>query len=147
MNAIKEIIKYQTDRQLDKMPYDGVNESVMALEELLEVLGYDVQKANRNKLKHAYLSFIEQLTLNGVINKTTITPDSIVDAWSDLRVIAIGATMKAGYKPEESLLECSKEINSRKGAVVDGKFQKDTNQDEAALYKADYSTCLINPKS
>jgi phosphoribosyl-ATP pyrophosphohydrolase len=64
----------------------------------------------------------------------------LVDSLSDIMVVAIGTLHKLGYHPELVLKQTVKEITSRKGSLdLDGKFQKDKDQDPATLYKADYN--------
>jgi len=50
--------------------------------------------------------------------------------------------MKLGYHPGMVLEEISKEINSRVGEMVEGKFTKDTSEEaKANWYKADFTKC------
>jgi len=50
--------------------------------------------------------------------------------------------MKLGYEPECVLNEVAKEINSRVGSIIDGKFIKDKSPEaRAKWYKADYEKC------
>ena len=79
----------------------------------------------------------------------------MIDALTDLRVIAIGEIRKAGYDPKCTLKETVKEISSRRqdpeqakrwanGEKEDGeKWLKDKSQDKSELYKADYKNCII----
>jgi len=79
----------------------------------------------------------------------------MIDALTDLRVIAIGEIRKAGYNPKCTLQETVKEISSRKqdpaqaerwakGEKEDGeKWLKDKSQDKSELYKADFEKCKI----
>ena len=83
------------------------------------------------------------------INNTT----EIVDAISDIAVIAIGELTKLKYNPELVLKQTVKEISSRQqdpeqakawaaGNKQPGeKWNKDKSQDPSTLYTADYSTC------
>jgi len=65
------------------------------------------------------------------------TPIQKVDALCDIIIYATGALIKLGYDPEEVMEETLKEIESRKGTIIDGKFEKDLSlKDE--WYKADY---------
>ena len=67
-----------------------------------------------------------------------------VDAYCDIVVFAIGAILKLGYVPELALLETAKEINSRVGSMVNGKFEKDLSEEaKANCYKAKYDECKI----
>jgi hypothetical protein len=57
---------------------------------------------------------------------------------ADIIVFASGAIAKSGYNPSLVMEEVYKEINSRKGTLVEGKFVKDPN---IVPYKADFSIC------
>lgn len=77
----------------------------------------------------------------------------IVDALSDIIVIATGELTKLKYNPELVLKQTVKEISSRqqdpeqaKAWAADNrqpgeKWNKDKSQDPSTLYTADYSTC------
>lgn len=135
-------MKFQSDRLLDKQPYDFENESVNILEEIFESGGLKVSKENREKLKSVFEQAIHTTFKFGIgetDKEYKKDPEyHTIDAYADIIVFCVGAIMKIGYNPEKVLLECSKEINSRTGKIVDGKFQKDT---DIKVYKADYSEC------
>lgn len=142
--VISEIARFQTDRGLDKNPYDAINEHGNIIEELCESLGFDVPKANRPLLKTAVSDLYVDMANNETMVDTlgglrVIDPADVVDAYCDIVVFAIGVIMKLGYNPEKALLEVGKEINSRVGTMVDGKFEKDLSEEaKANWYKADY---------
>ena len=139
MDAIQELMRFQTDRDLQKMDFDVINESTNIVEELLEAQGLDVSKQDRPVLKHKFLDFVKDTS-----DITSGIDVDTVDAFADVIVFAVGALMKMGYNPESVLLEASKEINSRVGSMVDGKFEKDLSEvAKANWYKADYSGCKL----
>jgi len=160
-NPIEKIKKFQTDRLLDKQNLIWSNEAVNILEELFEMLGLELDKEKRNKLKTHLREYIKQLVDDGYFkshtNKDSITTDfeivnandfckkgncdEIVDGFADIIVFSIGAIMKLGYEPECVLKEVAKEINSRVGSIVDGKFQKDLSK-KYLWYKANYKKCF-----
>jgi hypothetical protein len=84
-----------------------------------------------------------------VVTDTTVdyitpTEEDQVDAFADITVFATGDIMKLGYNPEKVLCEVGKEINSRTGEIVNGKFQKYKTPEAMALwYKADFSDCKL----
>ncbi|MBT8349171.1 MAG: hypothetical protein HKP62_06985 [Sulfurovum sp.] len=141
--AISEIVRFQTDRELHTNEYDSTNEHGNIVEELLESVGLDVPKDNRPTLKERWEEFMCDVTLDGVaenaIDFQDMPTSEQVDAYADICVFAIGAMLKLGYDPEKALLEVGKEINSRTGRIVDGKFEKDLSEEAIAKhYKADY---------
>ena len=138
MRVIPEIMKFQSDRGLDKKPFDAINENVNILEELFEAHGYDIPKEQRDNLKFAWLDMV-----NNFAGKVDDGESPIVDAYCDVIVFAVGAIMKLGYAPEIALQEAGKEINSRVGGMVNGKFEKDLSPEaQANWYKADYSKAI-----
>ena len=144
MNAITEIKRFQTDRGLDKIEYSAIDAHLNIIEELLESLGYDVPKKNRSKLEEPLFDFIgvllESNSITDIASETS--SDEKVDAYADIIVFAIGEIMKLGYEPEEVLLEVSKEINSREGEFINGKFEKHrTKEYTDKWYKASFDNC------
>ena len=84
------------------------------------------------------------------------TPEEEIDAYCDEIVFCINAIENAGYNAEIALQETLKEIESRKGEIVNGKFCKYKDEEHMALWhKADYSiakllevpTSIPEPKS
>lgn len=147
MDVIKEIERFQTDRDLHLKEYDGLNEATSIIEELLEAEGLDVTKANRAKLTQKYLGFTIDCEVYGVADRVARFKDVLehekVDAYCDIIVFAVGAIMKLGFDPELSLQEVAKEINSREGSMVGGKFEKDLSPEAVAKhYKADYTLAV-----
>jgi len=140
-DALDLIMQFQTDRGLDKKPYNDLNEQTNIVEELLEAVGLNVSKENRDFLKLEFDYFItRQLHLGVAVKTTEANPE--VDAYCDIIVFAVGALMKLGYDPKKALLEVGREILSRKGSMVNGKFEKDLSEEaKANWYKADFSKC------
>jgi hypothetical protein len=66
--------------------------------------------------------------------------NAMTDALCDIAVVAIGGLFKLGYDPTEALLETTKEIRSRQGALntITGKWEKYKDQDPSTLYSANY---------
>ena len=53
--------------------------------------------------------------------------------------------MKKGYYPAMTMMEASKEINSREGIMINGKFEKYVDDaSKAKWYKADFTICKTN---
>ena len=147
--AIEEIVRFNTDRKLEKNKYDVLNAHANIIEELMESIGLDVPKKNREKLKREIEVFVTNLKQNDIIEQkyrdATETPEpEIADAYCDVIVFAIGELLKLGLNPELALLETAKEINSRTGKMENGKFEKDlSNGAKSNWYKADYNKCKL----
>lgn len=137
---MKELIRFQTDRGLDNKPFDLQNEVASIFEELLEAGGLDVAKANRPQLKEKLREFIKSLMDSGIATSPHDVVGNFdqVDAFADIITFATGAILKLGHNPLIAIEECGKEINSRVGSMVDGKFEKDLSMSHL-WYKADYS--------
>ena len=141
-NAIKEIEKFQKERLLDHQAYNWLNETTNIIEELFEAYSYDIPKDKRADFKISILSNTYNTIKKLDLKSKDIYVKDIIDAYADIVVFCIGAIMKLGYEPECVLEEVAKEINSRTGEIVDGKFQKDTSPEaKAKWYKADFSKC------
>jgi len=139
-NPIKEIKRFQRERLLDKQKYNYANEFVNILEELMESVGIEVTKDKRQFIMQDFIEFIFNIEKKYNLNKKEPTKEDKVDAYADIVVFAIGAIMKLGYEPKCILSEVAKEINSRVGSIVDGKFQKDLTK-KHLWYKANYERC------
>lgn len=143
---MKELVKFQTDRDLDKKPFELQNEVASIFEELLEAGGLSVSKADRPRLKAELNEFITDLRNKGIATSQYEVLGNFeqVDAFADIITFATGAILKLGHDPRIAIAECGKEINSRVGEIVDGKFEKDLSETaQANWYKADYSKSLI----
>lgn len=143
---MKEIIRFQKDRGLDKQEYDYLNESTSIVEELLEIVGLNVPKENRQRLRKAWSHFIADVEGCGIaeLNKEFDDEHDPIDGFNDIKVFCDGAQLKKGYNPIVALRECGKEINSRVGSMVNGKFEKDLSDEaKANWYKADYSLAKL----
>jgi hypothetical protein len=138
---MKELIRYQTDRGLDKKSFEINNEVANIFEELLEAHGLDVSKENRPMLKDAVSTFVDTLLDEGIAISGDIPSNfERVDAFVDIIAFATGAILKLGHNPIVAITECGKEINSRVGKIVDGKFEKTLTQEARNnWYKADYT--------
>lgn len=151
--AISEMMRFQSDRQLDKMEYNNLNETNLVLEEIFESFGFDVPKENRKALTNSFKSWMTTFTTNGTIvydsskinENGNVKWEESVDSTCDQIVFLIGKLMKLGVDPKLALLEVSKEINSRQGTLIGGKFTKFVEGEEGyePTYKADYSTCKV----
>ncbi len=142
---LKEIMKYQESRNLHLQRYSENNEAKNVLEEIFEAWGYDIPKEHRQAVLNPLLGQVEEhLTKAKGVTYQIPTDYDKVDAFNDIIVFAVGAIMKLGYDPMKTSVETLREINSRKGEIVNGKFEKYKDDKHKALwYKADYSNCKL----
>lgn len=128
----EQVIKWQKDRNLDKMPYYHGDECKNIIEEVCETFGFNRLYADEI-MKKIYDDEIQHFC----------TKDDKVDAYFDICVYAIGAMMKLGYDPIKVFEEGLKEINERTGAydAQVGKWVKQPKKQNA--YKADYSRARL----
>ena len=144
MCALDGLIKYQTDRGLDKRKYSWHTESANILEEMFEANGYDIPKQERPWLLDTVKFLRTKASTNPLISWKPATKDMMVDAFADIIVFAVGAILKLGYDPKKVLVEVGKEINSREGEIINGKFEKYLDDEHVAKwYKANYKSCCI----
>jgi len=145
MNAVKEIIKFQKTRELDKMTFNMANEATNIMEEILEAMGYNVPSVKRIDLLNEVIRTLDLLITSDIVETSLpFSKENMdyerIDAFGDIIVFAIGAIEKLGYNAEKVLKQISKEINSREGTIIDGKFEKNTSREAIAKwYKADFT--------
>ena len=145
MTVLKKLIKFQHDRKLDEMPYNAINEATNIIEELLEAMGGNIPKVKRQELFDLTEQFLTGILDSSISERMKLETNEQrmherIDAFGDIIVFSIGAIEKLGYDAEIVLEEVSKEINSRVGKIVDGKFQKSTmGSDVANWYKANFT--------
>jgi len=148
-NVINKIEKWQKERLLNQQEFNMTNEFTNIIEEMFEIVGYKITKERRPALK----KWVEDFFMLNLPEKEKkkfddyvgISEEKIVDGINDIMVFCIGMLMKLGYDPKCTLYETWKEIDSRKGKIVDGKFQKDTSPEAKTKWvKADYKNCKIN---
>ena len=130
MKIINRIVKWNQERELDKQQFDLKIESTHILEELIEAQSKFIDSDKARKLANQVYGFIQIPEEKNEKN--------IVDAFADIIVYAIGSILKLGYNPIDVMDEVLKEIESRTGTIIDGKFIKDKN---AITYKANFNKC------
>jgi len=128
----EKIINWNKERGLLKRGFDQEKETSFIIEELLEATGNFDSISARAKAVH----YAKEITENSKNNE-----HQIVDALFDIIIFATGAIGKLGYDPSEVMDEGFKEINSRTGTLIDGKFVKDP---DAKKYEADFTHCKLN---
>lgn len=142
--AIKDVKRFQSDRLLDIAPFNTEVATANILEELLELNGYDVPKENRESMVKKFDEFMQSMGKNNTMNVASNEEYYKEDALCDIMVFAIGELMKLRHSPQVALLETAKEINSRTGEIINGKFEKDLSPEATAeWYKADYEKSKI----
>ena len=127
---INRIVKWNEERLLDKQEFNLKTETTNIIEELIEAQSKFIDSEKARQLANQIYGFI-----NIQEEKKT---EEIVDAFADIIVYAIGSILKLGYNPIDVMDEVLKEIESRTGTIIDGKFIKDKN---AINYKANFNKC------
>jgi len=141
---IKSIERFARERDIDKLSPNDDAFAANIIEEVLEHRGYVITPEMRTTLKDKFNSFVVSLEEENIITFSTAKGiEGKVDAMADIVVFSITEMMKFDYKPTCVLREVSKEINSRKGKIVDGKFEKFKPGQDGYVepYKADYRRC------
>lgn len=143
--AIDEVKRFVTDRKLQEHDFDGEAYIMNIMEEIFEMLGVAdnnerFMARNATAMVLAGVQAVKDgLTPSGIHFKEPGEND-LIDALCDIEVFSMDANIKLGYDPELALLETAKEVNSREGEFVNGKFQKFKTQEAMAKwYKADYT--------
>lgn len=131
MNMFEKIVEWNRERGLIKRGFDHKTEASFIIEEILESTGNIKSEEARPRA----LAYAEEMITN-----PDGKPESIIDALGDIIVFATGAMAKLGYDPSMVMDEVYKEINSRTGSLLDGKFVKDL---DAERYTADFTNCKL----
>jgi hypothetical protein len=136
MNHIEKIVEWQKERLLDKQELDLRVEYLNILEELMEGIELDEQEP-----RDVAEQLLQQLELFGDYKTNA---ENLVDLFGDIIVFSVGAILKLKHDPSKVMDEIIKEISSRRGEIINGKFVKDKS-DEARKkwYKADFKKCRI----
>lgn len=130
MDILTKIKEWNKERLLHKVPFDHIREASFIIEELLESTGaYDSITARTLAENYA----------KEIISASAESKEAILDSFADIVVFAVGTMVKLGYDPARVMEEVFKEIDSRKGTVINGKFVKDPH---AKRYTADFSQCI-----
>lgn len=131
MDIFQRIVKWNEDRGLIERGFDHSKEVSFIVEEILESTGnFDSISAREKAMVYA----------NEMVGDSNGSEEQVVDAMADVIVFATGAIAKNGYDPSKVMEEVYKEINSRTGKLIDGKFVKDQ---DAKLYEADLKSCKL----
>lgn len=133
---------FRKDRGLDEQSFDMKTYLRKDFEEMFELMGFDREfcKTTAEEKANRYIELWLKAKSAGKIN---CTPFVRLDALGDRVVFAIEAIEQHGYDAEIVLDEIQKEINSRDGEVVDGKFQKyETEEAKSKWYKADFHKAM-----
>ncbi|NOQ31130.1 MAG: hypothetical protein GQ570_08420 [Helicobacteraceae bacterium] len=153
-NTLDELKRFQTDRGLHLKPFDKRVCTMNIMEEIFEM--YGVQDNKARFLANRFVTIIEE-TVEGIIDNVHLelevakdvtyskpTDEDVIDALCDIQVFAGGDVLKVGYDNEKCLAEVAKEINSREGTIIEGKFQKDKTPEAMAKWlKADFTNCKL----
>lgn len=141
---MQELMRFQTDRELHKQEYSENNEAMNILEEVFEAWGYDIPKEKRTKVLMPILGHIDAMLRASGVKRSNPSFHDKVDAYNDIIVFAVGAIMKLGCNPIKTIAETGKEINSRKGEIVNGKFEKYKGKKYTdKWYRADFNICKL----
>lgn len=131
---INRIVKWNKDRLLDKQEFDLRVETINIIEELIEINYTSLKSDKARALANQIYGFIN--------SSEQMDKDNVIDGLCDIVVYAIGSMYKLGYEPNECMDETLKEIETRTGSIIDGKFIKDKSREaKTKWYKADYTKC------
>jgi len=155
MTQNERIVKWNEDRGLLNLDYDIANEMSFIIEEVLECMtdmkseearesAILISKAIRNGNTKKLAKYINKKNLDiKETNKVELSKEQIVDGANDIKVFSTGLIKKTGYDPDLSMDEVLKEIESRTGNMIDGKFVKNKSVEaQSKWYKANFNKAL-----
>lgn len=145
-----ELKRFQEDRLLNKQEFNLKVATMNILEELFEAHGIGDNK--ERELVRSLYDELELIIEDLSTDKTYCndkgftcsipTIEDQIDAFCDIQVFADGEIGKLGYNNEKCMSEVAREINSRTGEIIDGKFTKyKTPEAIAKWYKASFDNC------
>ncbi len=136
--VLERIVDWNEERGLIKRveDFDLAKDMSFITEELLEASTSLKSEEARVKAE----AFVTLMTDPNHVS----TPEQIADAFCDIIVFATGSIRKIGYNPDIAMEEVLKEINSRTGKMINGKFTKDKSPEAVVKwYKADFTKAEI----
>lgn len=132
---IERIVEWNNARGLLNNGADVANEASLIVEEVIEMIS-DAKSSDARDVAKRFVAYW--------MKPDKITDERAIDALCDVIVYAVGGIKKLGYDPNVALDETLKEIESREGKLVEGKFVKDLSEDaKNKWYKADYSKAKV----
>ncbi len=136
MSQIAQIANWQKERGLDTQEFNLQTELTNIVEEIFEMFDHPEARQRAG-------SDVENLILYMQMHGNEIAKkEQLADAFTDIIVFSVGALLKLGYCPECVMDEVIKEINSRTGKMIDGKWVKDTSEEaRAKWHEADFKRC------
>ena len=142
-NIFRKLEIFREDRGLDKNQFDMETYLRKDFEEMFELMGFedDRCKAIAKEKAAKMFSLWKKAKEKGMCPK--YSPFNKIDALGDRVVYAIEGIEQHGYNAEIVMDEIQKEINSRNGEIIDGKFEKfKTDEAKAKWYKANFHNAL-----
>lgn len=128
-----KVVEWNRARGLLNRGFNQERELSFIAEEMLESTGAYDSENGRARAKEIAADIMASV-------QCEVSEELIADSLADIIVYATGAIAKLGYNPSRVMEEVYREINSRAGTLVDGKFVKDP---EAIQYVADFSICRL----
>lgn len=142
-NIFENLEKFRKDRGLDKKEFDLETYLRKDFEEMFELMGFErefCKKTAELKAKNM-MEFWTKAKLGGMT--PDYSPFNRLDALGDRIVYAVEAIEQHNYDAELVLDEVQKEINSRDGEIINGKFEKYlTPEAEEKWYKANFHNAV-----
>ena len=132
MTLFEKIRTWNEERGLPNLPFDHQKQVSFIIEELLESTGNHDSISAREKA--------EEIS-HEITKDAKFDPETVIDAFGDIIVFSVGVMLNLGYNPDQVMDEIYKEINSRTGKIIDGKFVKNVDVER---YYADFSICKTN---
>ena len=130
----QEIVEWNKERQLDQIPYDHRKNMAFIVEEIIETNGRLTSKEAKPLAREIVAGFVDEVHANDEL---------LVDCLGDMIVFAVGSILRLGFDPNMVVREVLKVIQSRTGAIIEGKFEKDESPEaKANWYEADF--CFLS---
>lgn len=140
MNIFNDLAKFKEERGLNNVPFDLETYLRKDLEEMFELMGYP-ESFCKAQGKNLAIDLLE--ARDGFKGPLNDSKHYRVDAIGDRIVFAVEAIEQLGYNAEIAMDEIQKEINSRDGEIINGKFEKfKTPEAMSKWYKANFDKAV-----
>ena len=145
-SVFDDYLEFSKKNNLDKLKFEQRIFLRKIHEEIFELIGYDSHHSKSMAIRRAEIDddFSKEpkaITESGKTVDVKIFKNSftIADALCDIINFCLEGLLQNGFNPEIAMRETIKEILSRDGELVNGKFTKFTDEKSMAKwYKADY---------
>lgn len=138
----ESFMRYRSERGMSNQKFDMEVFFRKTLEEDFELQGYPKEFAKQFARELSSYWITWRTAHSKVPDNIDDTEDCKIDALADGIMFRLEAIEQLGYDADKVIGETLKEIHSRRGEIIDGKFEKFMDEKSQSLWEqADYNSC------